>query len=209
MSELKKTDPRVRFANLREDQRSLIDKVEDHRKQIEVLLEQLKALNVLLAEAANEIEVEGFRETIHEERVQREEVIESLDDLVQDTRSTLQASRPSRDQVEYLNINAQQLSVASSTNSIERLYQLADTTRPWTEDEAKEFFSIQSAVLATRDYELSSGLQQAVDETYQAIKTIKGSRGEDIKLNYKPMEKMKTPDMMSVNVSSTYQQNNS
>ena len=177
------TTEKQHYAKLREDERAILRDLAGKQKEVEILLEQLKALNKLLAEAADRMQVDEFEERIHREREEREQVVESIEELVQDTRTELQDDKP------YVSLSADQLEVAS--RGVERLYQLSEQKNPWSPDEAKEFFTIQNAVTTSLQYTLTPGLQDAVVKTYDALKTVQEARNEDISLNYKPADALK------------------
>jgi hypothetical protein len=170
---------KLRFAQLRADQRELLAKVGKHQKEIEVTLQQLRALNSLLAEVIDQMEVDEYEEAIHHERQEREEVISSLEGLVQNTRQQL---REQNQEASYISLTPEQLTTA--TQGIGRLYELAEKQEGWSEDEASEFFKIQNAVNTSLQYNLSTGMQEAVQQTYEAVKTVQNLRGQDIQANY-------------------------
>ena len=177
------TTEKQHYAKLREDERQLLKDLAGKQKEVEILLEQLKAMHKLLAEAADRMQVDEFQEQIHREREEREQVVDSIEELVQDTRSELQDDKP------YVSLNAEQLEMSS--RGVERLYELSEQKNPWTPDEAKEFFTIQNAVNTSLQYTLTPGLQEAVVKTHDALKTVQEQRNEDISLNYKPVDSLK------------------
>lgn len=181
----------MRLATLRQDQRTLIDTIQTHKKAIELALEQLKAVNIVVAEVADEIEEQDFEEAIHHEREEREEIIESIDGLVQNTQQQLRAQNV---QNEYLSITAQHLSNASKPQTLSRLYKLAEQPDSWDENQAAEFFNIENSVRTSMQYKLTEGMQQTVQDTYKAIKTVRNVRGQDIEENYLRPAEIKVPN---------------
>lgn len=182
--EEKKTDPKVRFAELRSDERKLVENIKDKEKEIKIILAQLQALRQLMAEVADEMEVEEYKKTIHEEKEERDRQIENLEEIVAEVKQEVEKKEGER--TLYTGINAQQITLAANENTINRMYELAYKTGVWTDAESKEFFEIRDAVFQVRNYDLAKNLSQTVDNVYKALQVVTEQKSDQIKQNYKP-----------------------
>ncbi len=194
----KKTNPKIRLGLLRADERRIINSLKEKEKEIKIKLEELKAVRKLLAEVIDELEVEEYEETlkteIEEEITKEKEISKSIDTLVGNVKTELGKTN---EQTLYTGLKSDALAIAASENSISRLYELAYKSTSWTEDESKEFFTIQNAVVKVKDYNLSPNISKAVDTAYRALQVVSDQKGEDIKQNYKPQYALKLPEASS------------
>jgi len=183
-------NPKIRLGLLQIEEKKIITILKRKEKELKIKLEELRAIRRLIAEAANELEIEEYEETLSselkelkEQSSQEKEITESIDSLVNNVKKEIKAGNF---QQEYLNLDSQKIFLATSENTISRLYELAYKTNDWSEEESKEFFKIQNAIVQTKQYDLSNQMNEAVSNTYKVLKTVVDKRSEDIKQNYKP-----------------------
>lgn len=179
-----KTDPKVRFAELRSDERKLLASIKDKEKEIKVTLAQLQALRQLQAEVIDEMEIDSYEETLREETKEREEQIENLEEIVREVKEEVE--RKDGEQTLYTGLTAEKINIAANENTISRMYELAYTTNDWSDSEAKEFFQIREAVFQAKNYELADNLTTRVDNVYQVLQRVTAEKQDQIKANYKP-----------------------
>lgn len=180
----KKTDPKIRFGLLRQDERRILQDLKEKEKQVKIVLAQLQAIRHLLSEVANDLEVDEYEQTLKEEQKERDAKIEQLEEIVGEVKTEVEKEKGA--QTLYTGISAEKITIAANENSISRLYELAYTTNDWTDTESKEFFKIRDAVFQVRNYDLAENLSQTVDNVYQAIQVVSNQQENQITQNYKP-----------------------
>ena len=178
-----RTDPRVRLGLLEEAERELLERLRKKEKEIQILLAELKTTHELVEEAAEEIEETDFEEKTAATQLVLEEQIQAMETIKQETSDQLKRLDSTAPLIDYQTSMKETLSTATAYNTVKRLYELAYETK-WSQDDAKEFFSIANAISTVQKYEFNPIITQSVDTAYSALQAVSERQQTQISSNY-------------------------
>jgi hypothetical protein len=195
-------DPRILLSSLKKAEIELLKKIKPKEKELRILIEELKALKLLISQT--EKKVHSFKENIEEE-LEKEilektrEELESLEQVVRE--SSKERSKADNDSLNdtYSSISAENILVATNPSTIKELYGLADKEY-WTEEDSKTFFNIQYNLKKTITYqtEMNSLFKEQIEDAYKVLQKVQSEQENLIKQHYSPEK----------NPSNTYSTNN-
>ncbi len=197
-------DPRIQLSSLKKTEEELLKKIKPKEKELRTLIEELKALRILIE--ATSKQVQSFKDELDEE-IEKEildktrKEIESLETTVEDISVEIKKSGVENTSATYSSVSAQNIAVAASKNTINELYDLANK-ETWSEEDSKKFFNIQYNIKKTIAYqdEISPVFKDMIDDAYKALQTVHQKQEEQIKQNYSFSEqKFSGSEQYSVN----------
>ncbi|MCA9477779.1 MAG: hypothetical protein KC535_01390 [Nanoarchaeota archaeon] len=202
MVEIKSSDPHIHLENVKVEEQVLLKRLKEKEAELRILLSELRALRNIKEEAIKHIEEEEEYQREEEQLHEEQESVQSIDELVDDVKTARQEG--TEQQATYqTNTSTQplynlpetnQVELASDSNTITELYNLAKKTEH-TPEEKQRFFEITSAVIKSRPYEMNPVVQERVDTAYQALKTVIGQR-PDLASEYKPAQGSKVNEFL-------------
>ena len=185
------TDPRVELSSLQKTKDELIKKLKPKEKEVRQLVEELKALNLLIVSA--EKKAQSYEEAVGDFVKQRkalEEIdadVENLEELLSESSEELVkgAEANQNTAMQYASVSAQNIAVAANSQTIDQLYDLAYKTN-WSEEDSKKFFELQYNIRKTANYkdEISDVFQEKVQDSYKVLQMVQERQGQQIKENY-------------------------
>ncbi|MCF7798574.1 hypothetical protein K9M74_01585 [Candidatus Woesearchaeota archaeon] len=177
-----KTSSRMRIGLYEEAERELLAKLKQKEKELKTLLAELQVTRNLLEEATHDREEEQESITsAKENKASLEEEIQSLEEVTQNVTRELLDQK----QTPYQAISQQELSMATSYNTRNDLYNLMYKTS-WTPDDANRFFTITEAHRMANDYDFNPLVRENLNQTYTVIQQVVQKREEQIKATYQP-----------------------
>lgn len=179
-----KTDPHVRIGILREAEDKLLSDLKKEEIRIKQLLAEINVIRNQIEEAGNEIEQEELTTLVSERKKETKE-FQELENIISESEKTRVSEITSLDAIKNEGLNNYQLQVATRTDSIKQLYELA--YKPiWSQEDSQKFFLIQESTRKANAYELSNPIQQNVSDTYKALQFVEEQQKKQIETLYDP-----------------------
>jgi len=189
----KDADPKAHLLALEKTELELLKQINPKEKELRNLIEQLKALRILIKATGKQ--VQEFDNTIIEETELKKEKelfekIESLEEVVEEMseEKTQGSSNPNDNtSMQYASVSAQNIATAANEQTINELYSLAEKDN-WTKEESDKFFDMQYAIQKTNNYkdDISDVFKENLEQSYNVLKKVQEKQSEQIKNNYNP-----------------------
>lgn len=207
--EIKRTDAKIRLGLLGEAKRELLTKVKEQEKSLKILLSQVKTMQRLIEEAQSDIQA-GEKEHILKVQEEIDEQTEVLEEMLEDTKKSKKdafdvfGETPNHmyqgtNEPNY-RLNENVLTMAASAASTDRLHELKYKSN-WSDNDAKEFFSIYNSVKVSQDYKLNDFVQDNINQTNTVLQDVLKKQEKQIQQHYKPT----TPQNNFGNTQTSYQ----
>jgi len=175
-----KVDPRVHLNELHKIELNILAKIKELEREIKLKLIELQTTRDLIEEVNNnveEAEVEEF--TLASENLSKN--IEKLEHVVE--KFEVDKKAMNIEDQPYL-LNRENLTLVTSYDTIDRLYDLATKTK-WTSEEAQEFVGIKYNLNKAFQADFNPIISNRLEKVYSAMKTVMDKKPETNKYEFR------------------------